>query len=648
MSEKEQFEQNKVLLWGEKQASSKLLKQYGVGNKNPLSKARVGKAKPDKEEREEKKEEFDPKGEYYEDDLPFLYKEYERLSNIAQTTWADEDLELEEKISDLIDQLEHLKKIRGGKLNYEDDEEEEATPDDEDDLYGSGFKSRQASLEPSGLGFKAGSPEAKAHAEKMRKAREAAGKQSRQAPLYPGGQVKTKQESKARVVKGSEEAKALGKRLAEAKKAKYAKEKEEEEEKKTKEKQSKLKPWYYIGDMPERYREATEDEAIKAGKVSEYGKYTVDETKYYYYKKYKVLLSEDISDIELRFSLLGAKKKIMKALQEIEILENKLENEKYEDRWDEFKEDLKEEKEKRKNVQAAWNWLYKLWCKRNNKQYERQNFKLPKKEVIKTESSKFDKFDFKPQRDERIDPRTGNPIWYDEELEKEENKKAELYYTFENSEQNIEIPKKYFDNDKKLISKYAFKILAKGFILDPIYYTETDRKKIFFHKTETTGGTIVKRKPDLNYNDIVQSVVFDRHFYNKETAKKWLKENNYHFDSIDINKSQIRARQYNPEDLRNRHYITKSLKDGKILLIISMRNPGEKSLPIKGGRIPKDIQERIFNEEKARELYHKLKGEYSDIQSIQKKATKQRVKKGSKEAKEWAEKMRLARLAKKK
>ena len=627
--ERKQFEENKVLLWGEKQANKKLLNEFSVGNKNPLSKAKVGKPKAEK--KEEEKEEFDPKGEYYEDDLPFLYKEYERLSNIAQTTWDDEDLELEEKISDLIDQLEHLKKIRGSGIQESDEESEE---------------------EIEGEGFKAGSPEAKAHAEKMRKIIEEKGQVKREP--------KEKQESKARVVKGSEEAKALGKRLAEAKKAKNAPIKEAEEEKKTKEKQSKLKPWYYIGDMPERYREATEDEAIKAGKVSEYGKYVVDETKYYYYKKYKVLLSEDISDIELRFGLLGSKKKIMRSLEDIEILSNKLENEKYEDRWDEFEEDLKEEKDKRKHLQAAWNWLYKLWCKRNNKVYERQTFKLPKKEALKVESSKFDKFDFKPQRDERIDPRTGNPVWLDEELEKKEKEKKELNYTFENSEQNIEIPKKYFDNDKKLISKYALKILAKGFILDPIYYSENDRKKIFFQQSEISGGTIVKRKPDLKYNDIVQSVVFDRHFYNKEQAKKWLKDNNYHFDSLDINKSQIRARQYNPEDLRNRHYITKSLKDGKILLIISMRNPGEKSLPInggylngqavqrpQGGRIPKDIQERIFNEEKARELYHKLKGEYSDIQTIQKKATKARVKKGSKEAKEWAEKMRQARLAKK-
>ena len=272
--EREQFEENKVLLWGEKQASSKLLKQYGVGNKNPLSKARVGKAKAEK--KEEVKEEYDPKGEYYEEDLPFLHKEYERITKIAEETWDDDILDLQEKLDETIEQLEHIKKLRTGKGVYYKDEEEEAKPDEEDDLYGEGFKSRQASLDPSGFGFKAGSPEAKAHAEKMRKAREAKSGVKVERP---------KAESKARVEKGSEQAKELGKRLAEAKKAKYAKEREEkakEEEKKQTEKHSKLKPWYYIGDMPDRYREATEDEAIKADKVSEYGKYVVDETKYYY------------------------------------------------------------------------------------------------------------------------------------------------------------------------------------------------------------------------------------------------------------------------------------------------------------------------------------------------------------------------------
>jgi hypothetical protein len=60
--------------------------------------------------------------------------------------------------------------------------------------------------------------------------------------------------------------------------------------------------------------------------------------------------------------------------------------------------------------------------------------------------------------------------------------------------------------------------------------------------------------------------------WTKPRAIKWLKKNNYYHDEYDNKKTQMRFRQYNPDDFYNYHYITKPLKDKSILLIIAMRN----------------------------------------------------------------------------
>jgi hypothetical protein len=86
------------------------------------------------------------------------------------------------------------------------------------------------------------------------------------------------------------------------------------------------------------------------------------------------------------------------------------------------------------------------------------------------------------------------------------------------------------------------------------------------------GTGFVNRKPNPNEHSTVQSVVFNRPTWTKPRAIRWLKENNYHHDEYDNKKTQMRFRQYNPEDLKEHHYISKPLKDKGILLIIAMKN----------------------------------------------------------------------------
>ena len=88
-------------------------------------------------------------------------------------------------------------------------------------------------------------------------------------------------------------------------------------------------------------------------------------------------------------------------------------------------------------------------------------------------------------------------------------------------------------------------------------------------KYRKSGAGLVKRKPDTTQQSIVQSVVFDKDNWTVDRAKKWLEQNNFYNDDIDIKPTQIRFRQFNPYDLKNYHYISKPIKDKHILLIIA-------------------------------------------------------------------------------
>lgn len=335
-----------------------------------------------------------------------------------------------------------------------------------------------------GRGFTKGSPEAIAHAEKMRKAIEA----KKAAKAVPAKEP-VKQASKARAEKGSEAAKELGRRLAEARMRKAQAKKTEKEEEKKKVKQEKTKnykPWYYIGDIPRGYREATEDEAITHGKVSTYGKYVVDPEKYKLYTEFDMLLTVQRPEQEIKWSMTGLKKRIMKSLEDIEIYKSKLENDKYKDKWPEFESKLKQEKLKRKTLQAGWNWYHKYFSEKEGIKYEPQKFKLETKEIAYQPSTA--KVYKKPVI---IDPRTGKPAeeYKPEPEEKKVQKKQtiDIDLFFKKGKDIIQLSTKYFTSDYKLKPKYTEKLLKKGIILQKNHYTPEDYEK-YFYKIAIGGG----------------------------------------------------------------------------------------------------------------------------------------------------------------
>ena len=477
--ERKAFENNQVLLWGMKPVKKSLLEEFDKGNKNPhsLTRKKEPKAKEEvKVKKEPVKRVFSLDEDYGVQDLPFLNKEYERIEKELSKTISREEMDdltdQQDKLYELIEGLEAFQKMSGKSIVYK-----KADDFGDDDLTGTNIIKRVSKL--IGKGFKKGSPEAKAHAEKMRKVLEERKGIKKEV---------VKKETKSRVEKGSEQAKELGRKLAEAKRKKAEEAKKDKEEPKTK--HTKAKPWYYIGDIPKGYREATEDEAIINNKVSEYGKYVVDEDKWILYRDYDILLSDKKTDNEMTWYMNSLKKRILSSLQEIEILESKLENDKYKDKWTEIKNKLANEKEKRKYLQAGWNWYYKIICLKTGRKYERQKFELPKREL--SESQLNIKDEYKSKFIRPIDPRTGKPAEYESAIEpvKQEPKHkgdvdVELY--FEKDGDLIKLSTKYFTQDYKLKSKYVKQLLDKGIILNKKHYTTEDFNKYFY---SMKGGNI--------------------------------------------------------------------------------------------------------------------------------------------------------------
>ena len=421
----------------------------------------------------------------------------------------------------------------------------------DDDMVGGSIKS---TLEHAikyialGKGFKKGSPEAIEHAKKMRESR-------------PEKKESAKMESKTRYKKGSPEAIEMGKRLAEARrKKKEAQEPKPEEKKK---RGTSKKPWFYIGDIPKGYREATEDEAILNKMVSRYGKYQVDKTKWEIYRDYNIFLSLNQPDTMKTIIMNGLKVRIMRTLKEIEIYENKLENPKYEKDRDTYEDKLENAEKMRKYAQAGWNFYYKYFCEKDGIPYKKQKFQLQEQPEIKYEP----KPEIKREPTPVIDIRTGKKAKTLEEILKEE--KTDNYIFERTTDKGLELinlKKSYFTpTTKKLKSKYAERLYDRHIVLDSQYYTNADAKK-YLYTEHITGSGFIKRLPP-NKNEIVQSVLFNKSVWKKPAIIKWIVKNGYIHDDIDEKPLHYRVRQYNPEDLKGYHYITKSLSNGVSLVI---------------------------------------------------------------------------------
>jgi len=166
--------------------------------------------------------------------------------------------------------------------------------------------------------------------------------------------------------------------------------------------------------------------------------------------------------------------------------------------------------------------------------------------------------------------------------------------------------------------------------------------------------TIVHRKPPQNLDDITQSVVFEKsHKWTIPKAKTWLKHHGFYSDSVDNKPTQLRFRQYNPEDFHHRHYISKKIKNDGIMLIISVVNGAGTGFMINNveRHTPQEILDshikhftkQFLEQTKAHE---KLEEEKISNRKKAKKASTIRIKKSIKDSQAMKEKMAKIRAMK--
>jgi len=313
----EQLINFKVFLWGINPINKNLLEKYDTGNRNPVSIARIKKNKII-----ERGEKYDDKYPYKKSDLIFLNSEYDRITQLISDSDILDDISILDDIQDKI---------------YNKIEEVEKMKDNED-------KPKVRMIK--------GTKEAFERAEKMRNSRNLC-KDKLIKGLTPG---------KARYEKGSEEAKEISRKLVEAKRAKKQTiiDLEKANEDKKIWKKDKFKPWFYIGDIPKGYREATEDEAIYHLKVSEYGKNIVDENKFLLFRDHRILLSDKKTKWEKEIYIKGLSRRYYDCKYNISVFQSKLENDKYESRKDEFLDKLDNEIKKKKYLKHGLKFYMNL------------------------------------------------------------------------------------------------------------------------------------------------------------------------------------------------------------------------------------------------------------------------------------------------
>ena len=642
-NQKEQFEGNKVLLWGLRQANEELLEKYDKGNKNPQSTSRKKKSEESTESKSKKTttkpkaRKFDKNHKYTIDDIDWLNEEYERLDKILdETTDLDkgeeivniqndiydivqkleferdkkEEVEIKQskedqanrwaeinKLNDKIDEL-RAKYIQSRGQDKKSQEKIEELERKIKTLYGSGIKQTIKKVVPQyypesdvdsdaddepDYNDKQTKPEFNGSNVKQPKKRQTIGLlNDKHLTATKGKSVKNTDTSKVRAVKGSEEAKAIGQRLAEARRLKNAGKKEEEAKKKEAEKkakeeakQEKLKPWYYIGDIPKGYREAKEEEAIKANKVSLYGKYKVDEQRYTLFNTYRILLSTKLTNFEWNMYINIAKKRAIRALEDIEIYSSKLDNPKYDDKKTLYTGKLEQAQYDYKILQKAYNWLLKHLAEKTGKTYTKQIIKLPPKPEIK----------FTPS--ERTDRKA---VVNEEIIEQPIITKQKR--VFKRGDETITLNDTHFTKKGVLKSATAKKLFEQKIVLPSEYYSPSDYDKYHYKLINHPSGSGI-------WDTFKKFVPID--------SIKNLTFNKPSFSDV----SNI-VSQYTPLDLsysktdwtRKARAIYDKVKDLPIIKMIIQRNPVQKAITelmslTSGGkfkeRFSKEPYDRLFH-----------------------------------------------------
>lgn len=491
-----------IMLWGKKKASQSQIDEVLKTPIKTVKKTEKSTKKGAKTVKEQRTH-YDPTLEYTVNDIDFLEQELEKLNDDYENQKFD-------RLEDI-----NVKKYYDIKKNMEDDEKEDILYKMIDKLERLVEILKDYQGEKEGKGIDSDIDEEPVKVKKIKATKEIV-KKIKKEPV-------TKQETKSRAVKGSDDAKEKMAKLTairQAKKAEKDKEKEKEKQVKTIEKDAKKKPYFYIGPLPKGYRKATEDEALLEEMFTEYGENKIDSTKLKFFEKYHIIVSADKSPSQIVITLKGLNKRVERIFVDIDILESQLRSAKSSEDIDRLKDRIEQRtklnkdfkkteegkrfKEKLKQLQST-DYAQGIETKLKEKQDELKDVKKIYRYYQKLYSQKTGKEvellkEFKRKVPEYIAPKESKPMeskplpkspmeLLREELQKLKKPKPppKTSHTFENEKTELEIPHKYFDEKMVLHPKYAQKLHKKNVLLHPHHYDNEHTSKYFYTQVKGKG-----------------------------------------------------------------------------------------------------------------------------------------------------------------
>lgn len=493
------LKEGKVMLWGLKKIDVKILKDFKPeavkpkenSKATPSQRGRPKKAKPDEVKENKAKEpvkrEFNKDDDYEFKDLPFLKEEYERITKeMMKKGWSDEEQEkwddLQADIDEVIENLEALSKfnkpetgkgldcITGGAVgdvNYKCDLCKYETDD----------KAKMARH------FKT-----KKHLENLSKLPKE--KQSlKNAEILAKDRKKRSDALKPRVnspYKGPPIIK-------------------------------KLKPYYLLGEIPEGFREATQEEALINGKYGAFGKHRIDPKAFEVFQEIGTIYSKDLDEQDLRHHIIGLQARMKRIKTEFHYRPHGFSNFSTEQKTD-HEARMASKKKIFDKLGDLLNLYMTDFYHRKSKPYIKQKFDI--NEV--------------PKRIVKAVPITHSIDEPEQETSEQEESKSFVFEAKGHPE--LKLTSSHFTISKdprcpiKLKHKTALKLYLKNIRLEPELYTKEDKEHFFY----TRGGMIGM------YNSYIDYRQQNRTFSSK--VKNLLKKvGNNIITSIVINRTPVQS-----------------------------------------------------------------------------------------------------------
>ena len=450
-----------VMLWGVKKLRADRLEKF-------VSDMTGKKEQPLKETKKKEVKKvvklFDPDEQYTVKDLPFLEQEFERITKeMMKKGHSDEEQEkwddLQATIDDVIEAVKATAKFHGSGVVQKLD----ITPDDYDDVYAC----KESATITGGMiseGDKYKCPLCDvSFNDKTKMTRH----------------LTTKKHLKN--IEGIEDKKAFNDKLL-----KVAR--KERTDKTVKRKEPVLKPYFYVGPIPDGYREATETEAITKGKYGDYGKYKIDAAKLNDFKTIGMFFDDKIEDRDLYVKIVALKGKLKRLRGEYN---HKLGLHGFkklpEKRQDELRGEANEIKKVFDKGVYMYNKLLKLAHERKGKPFKDIEIKITDTPIRSEE---------KPLSQATLPPYTP--------LEVPSKHPKTQYLTFSAKDQEeLKIPESSFTYDPRvghrLKTSVAEKLYKLNIRLDKKFYEPDDVERFFYKQKEKRGGLIGVASTIIDY-----------------------------------------------------------------------------------------------------------------------------------------------------